>query len=323
MNQNFHDIYIKNLRDTLDFDFHNQPRGMEEYEKLCKTIQLLNPVERVIYSRERMCNIVFHFAEFFWYMTDDNSLEMIGYYAKNMKKYSQDGKILPGTGYGKKINKKLRDGKSQIEHIVELLKRDPDSKRAVIQIFESDELCDTESIDVSCTLALQFLLRNNRLYCIAYMRANDMYIGNASDVFSFTMIQEYIARLLNVEIGTYYHIVGSSHIYKVNFKEAEKVVRTYRPFQTYNMAFPKMPQDNVYNSLQMVLHFEKEMRKNNRRYSFTDIKDCGLNSYWQDIVSLLELYREVKNNEELDVEILCNLNETFKYLFELRFVKEN
>jgi thymidylate synthase len=40
---------------------------------------------------------------------------------------------------------------------------------------------------------------------VCSMRANDLDCGLLSDVFSFTMIQEYAAVQLGLELGTYTH----------------------------------------------------------------------------------------------------------------------
>src|SRR5699024_8991728 len=134
---------------------------------------------------------------------------------RKMKEYSMNGQTLTGTAYGPKI---FRFGTGQVnqwQRIAHLLNReDPDSKRAFIQIFDCNEVLGSANIDVSCTLGLQFFVREKKLYAIAYMRANDAFRGMVSDVFSFTFMQELLARELGLELGDYYHVVGSVHIYK-------------------------------------------------------------------------------------------------------------
>ena len=52
------------------------------------------------------------------------------------------------------------------------------------------------------------------------MRSNDVYLGLPHDVFSFTMIQEIVARLLGVEMGDYTHFAGSLHLYDEHADDA-------------------------------------------------------------------------------------------------------
>ncbi|MGH3925768.1 MAG: thymidylate synthase, partial [Pseudonocardiaceae bacterium] len=61
-------------------------------------------------------------------------------------------------------------------------------------------------------VALHLFAREDRLHMVCYMRANDANRGLVADVFSFTLIQEFAAVLLGLELGTYTHHVGSMHI---------------------------------------------------------------------------------------------------------------
>ena len=113
-----------------------------------------------------------------------------------MTKYSADGRTLQGTAYGPRIFNYPRVDLDQWARIRTVLREDPDSKRAGIQIFDPIELRESNNIDVACTLALQFLIRDGALCTVGFMRANDAFRGMVSDIFSFTMLQELMARQL-------------------------------------------------------------------------------------------------------------------------------
>lgn len=309
---NFHDIFINHLAEHLQNSLYNKPRDCYQYEKLFTCFELTNPVERGVYSQERKVNIIFLFAEFLWYFSGRNDLDFIGYYAPVMKKFSMDGSNLTGTAYGPKITE-------QLDGIIKLLKEFPDTKRAVMQIFDSRELSVKDNIDVSCTLNLQFLLRNNKLNAIAFMRANDLYIGNVSDVFSFTMFLEYISKLLNVDTGSYYHVIGSSHIYEKNFQKAEIVVNNRQPFSFYGMQFPEMPSKDNTDDLHTVLYYEKLLRTGKIKLDTEKICSIKADKYWLDVISLFELQREIKNDEPLNTSILDSMNQTIRYLFNVKY----
>lgn len=319
MKNNFHDIYLELLEKHMSFDFYNKPRDQAQYERIMTSFELDNPIERVVYSEERKINLTFQFAEFFWYISGDDSLSFIGYYAPNMRKYSADQKTLKGTAYGSRFYKRLSNGRTQIETVIELLNKQPETKRAVLQIYEAEELSDQNNIDVACTLSLQFLIRNGKLNCIAFMRANDMFVGMSSDVFSFTMIQEYIARRLGVEIGTYYHVVGSSHIYEVNFAKAKQVVSNKKSFESYGYKFPEMPENNLISNINVVLKYEKQLRLNEITLTDSQIKDLQIEEYWKDIIRLFELKREKEYERNIELDIINSLDETFKYLYLNKF----
>jgi thymidylate synthase len=47
------------------------------------------------------------------------------------------------------------------------------------------------------------------------MRSNDFIWGaSAVNIFNYTLMQEYFASILNLEVGTYYHIANNFHYYE-------------------------------------------------------------------------------------------------------------
>ncbi|MED3844426.1 thymidylate synthase [Geobacillus stearothermophilus] len=195
----------------------------------------------------------FAVAEWLWCMKGANDLEMISYYAPSYRKYSDNGITLHGA-YGPRIQKYL-------PKIINLLQKDEHSRRAVIPIYTIHDVA-IESKDIPCTSSIQFLIRNGRLNLIVHMRSNDIYLGLPYDVFNFTMLQEYVARKLNVQIGTYTHIVNSLHYYKKN-EETIKRIAYSAPAKAKEM--PLMPKDDLDNRLQELIKYEEELRINGNK----------------------------------------------------------
>lgn len=106
--------------------------------------------------------------------------------------------------YGPRLADRLRD-------VVQLLTDDRASRRAVATIWEPRDL--THDGDRPCTLSLQFLIRRDKLELHVTMRSQDVWLGLTFDAFVFSQIQETLARLLKVEVGTYVHHVASMHLY--------------------------------------------------------------------------------------------------------------
>jgi thymidylate synthase len=67
--------------------------------------------------------------------------------------------------------------------------------------------------DIPCTLSVQFVLRQERLYAITTMRSNDLWLGFPYDVFCFSTLQRLFAYTLGVDVADYVHNVGSMHLY--------------------------------------------------------------------------------------------------------------
>jgi len=122
-------------------------------------------------------------------------------------------------GYGPRLfNWK---GLTQLDNVTDILRRKPDSRQAVIQLFDGDDIVG-EHGDVPCTSTLQFMLRGGKLHMLTNMRSNDAFLGLPHDFFCFTMLQEIVARSLSMELGTYKHAVGSLHLYDVDTEAAQQ-----------------------------------------------------------------------------------------------------
>ena len=261
------------------------PRNMLIREINGCHFRLDNPRNRIIYNPERRFSLTFALGEFLWYLAGKNDLETILYYNGHYDRYSDDGQTLYGA-YGKRIFGD--DEKCQVDRIIELLRKDKDTRQAVISIYNSN---DNKNItkDVPCTCTLQFLIRNNRLNCITYMRSNDLILGTVNDIFSFTMLQELVANEVGVEIGWYEHIAGSMHIYKEHYELARKIFDVPLD-RVYTM--PNMP-DNARDKFQTLLKNEKIYR-HNLSVGLQEFSD----DYFKDLDNILKFLSYKKRGEK-------------------------
>jgi thymidylate synthase len=106
-------------------------------------------------------------------------------------------------------------GRHGVRNIVKLLTEDPTSRRAVIPMYGTDvDHMDIDAKDVPCTIAIEFRIRNGKLNARAIMRSQDILWGMANDLPTFSFLQEIVATLLNVEMGTLTISAGSFHVYE-------------------------------------------------------------------------------------------------------------
>ncbi|GAB2537640.1 thymidylate synthase [Nocardia heshunensis] len=312
----FEQAYLSHLRRVRDEpEYSNAPRGQHSREILGVTYRLANPRERIVRVPERRTNIVFNFAEALWYLSGSNSLDFIEHYAPSIGQYSADGRTLRGTAYGPRIFHSGAAGFDQWSSVVSTLRADPDSKRALIQIFAPEELLVADNIDVACTIGLQYFVREGRLHSIAFMRANDAYRGTVSDVFSFTLLQEVLARQLDLELGGYTHVAGSYHLYAVDDLRADEVL-AHSDSKAYGEAFPAMPTGDNWPAIRAVLELEGLLRSNRIRLRRSDIGSLGLPHYWMQIVILFALYACRRHNGAIDTELLDELDPLYRRLLE-------
>jgi hypothetical protein len=134
-----------------------------------------------------------------------------------------DGGTFHG-GYGQRV-------RGQIPAVVERLRSDRDSRRAVLNIWDPLHDLFVEGVnDYPCTLSIQFMLRRDTLEMHVNMRSNDVWRGLAYDAFVFTQLQHVIAAALNVQTGAYTHHVGSMHVYEENWDD---VMKLHEPNEAY------------------------------------------------------------------------------------------
>lgn len=115
-----------------------------------------------------------------------------------------------------------RYGFDQVAQVIDTLKRDPYSRRAVIN-FNVPNPERFETKDEICTIALVFELRDGKLDCTGIMRSNDVWLGTPYDVVFFTELQKHIANELGVGYGKYTHIAVSLHAYEKDIDRVREV----------------------------------------------------------------------------------------------------
>jgi thymidylate synthase len=254
-------------------------------------LKLRNP--RARFSRaEGRCRIASCLGELLWYLSASNKLAFIKYYLDAYSRESDDGKTIQ-SAYGPRLFGMRRQ--NQIRNVIELLRKKPSSRRAVIQILNAE---DIKSREVPCTCVLQFLVRGSYLHMVTTMRSNDAYRGLPHDIFAFTMLQEAIARSLGKEVGSYKHVVGSLHLYDADRKAASGFIG--QGFQATNQAMPPMPVGTPWPSIRRILDAERRIRRSRDLKSaerLVEVANADLHPYWQDILRLLVVYKCFLRND--------------------------
>ena len=296
----------------------NAPRGKRSRELVCVDLVLSDPRNRLIAHPARRANLAFQFGELLWYLSGSNELPMLEYYAPSVRSYSADGQTLSGTAYGPRIFGSA--GAGQWAAVRDLLRQDPDTKRAVISIFDASELLDGRNPDVACTLALHFMCRERKLHCFVIMRANDAYRGIVSDVFSFTMLHELMAVELDLQLGVYFHRVDSLHLYETDLVRAEGASRGWRENgRSAAQPMPPMPGVPMKSWLPAVLAMEAEMRLAGHGIAASQIEGSGLPEYWRQVVAVLSQFSDLKAGRPVRPDILPLIPESWQAMIDARF----
>lgn len=208
-------------------------------------VQIENPCDRFVNIPQRKWNKTLGWIESLWLARGDNSMDMPASYVKNLLTFSDDGKFMR-AGYGPRIRRfgsnlswmKMSGdtyvpeqygdsdlgsrGVDQLRFVMEKFSQDRDTREAVITIhdpiaddFENRNGAIINTKDTPCTRSIHFMIVEGRLNCYVHLRSNDLIWGfSAVNVFNFTLMQEYVAMMLGVPVGRYYHYADNLHVYK-------------------------------------------------------------------------------------------------------------
>lgn len=110
--------------------------------------------------------------------------------------------------------------KGQLDNAIAALKDDIRSRRAMVMIFKPEDTLESEGFQtrIPCSISYQFLIRNNKLMVLYYIRSNDYFKHFAIDIWLTHAMQEYMTEQLQsvypgLKCGSLNYYGGSFHAY--------------------------------------------------------------------------------------------------------------
>lgn len=191
-------------------------------------ITLQNPLHREILVPRRKASLRAQVAETMWVLAGRNDVEWLSRYLPRAADFSDDGETWR-AGYGPRLRDWQADlsssgqGTDQLANIVELLKRDPETRRAVISLW--DPAADvTDSKDIPCNNWLHFLPRDGVLNLTVSTRSNDLIWGwSGINQFEWSVLLQVVAHLTGLKVGKVVYNITSLHIYENHFDRAREL----------------------------------------------------------------------------------------------------
>jgi thymidylate synthase len=213
-----------------------------------------HPLERVLFNPARDANPFFHLYESIWMLAGCCDAAPLAYFNSQIAEIaSDDGQTFNGA-YGHRWRNGLREislmgsipsvehpncsyGYSfetdvdQLQIIVDQLKRKPESRRCVLQMWtvHSDLLRMDTTKDTCCNTHAYFSICDGQLDMTVCNRSNDMIWGMlGANVVHFSFLQEYMAACIGVEVGVYNQFTNNLHVYTERW-EPEKWLAAAEP----------------------------------------------------------------------------------------------
>lgn len=202
-------------------------RGRAVHEALHTVLRLENPRQRVMTVRGRRANPFFQMAETVWILAGRADAQWITTFNRQLSQFLDVGVPRPGFfhgAYGERLRRWGHISKlettgaqetDQLKAIIDQLRRDPGSRRAVAVLHNptyDNPWMDTA--DRPCNIALSVQQRDGKLHLAVFNRSNDLTLGlSYTNIVQFTTIQEFLAAALGLDVGTYTHVSSSLHVY--------------------------------------------------------------------------------------------------------------
>jgi thymidylate synthase len=255
--KDFSQLYEMSLRDLMQNpEYETQPRDLKIRENTNVCLILENPLSCLYQNEHRSSQKKYISAELIWYFNARRDVEFISKYAKFWNSIqNEDGTVNSSYGY-LLFSKKNRFGHTQYDWALNSLKKDKDSRQAILH-FNLPEHQYSTNKDFVCTMYGIFQIRDNKLNFTVSMRSNDVIWGLPTDIAFFAILQSQMVSHLRhtypyLELGTYTHIANSYHIYEHHFEVVDKMLN----FEFFPEAIPAVAQDLISQNSETSANFK-------------------------------------------------------------------
>ena len=122
-----------------------------------------------------------------------------------------------------------------LNDLIRLLKKDSDTRKAVLPIFNGVGQVDTNYYDgerrIPCSMYYDFLIRENargekQLNICYHQRSSDFVTHFGNDVYLAWRLMEYVASEVKIKPGYLYHTIDSLHSYKKDWVKLKTSIQT-------------------------------------------------------------------------------------------------
>ncbi len=139
-----------------------------------------------------------------------------------------------GPVYGKQWRRwETADGRviDQMAWLVNEIKRNPDSRRLVVNAWNAGEI-DKMALS-PCHCLFQFYVADGKLSCQLYQRSADTFLGVPFNIASYALLLMMVAQVCGLEVGEFVHTFGDVHLYSNHIEQTKlQLSRELRPLPT-------------------------------------------------------------------------------------------
>ena len=160
--------------------------------------------------------------ELLWFLAGDTNIDYLNRQGVTIWDEWADERGELGPVYGAQWRRwRAADGRDidQIERAVELIRRDPDSRRIIVSAWNVGEL---EKMALSpCHALFQLYVAGGRLSCQLYQRSADVFLGVPFNIASYALLTHMLAQQCDLAPGDFVWTGGDCHLYLNHLEQAD------------------------------------------------------------------------------------------------------
>src|SRR5512140_441270 len=179
----------------------------------------------------KKCHVKSIVHELLWFLAGDTNIKYLNDHGVRIWDEWADERGDLGPVYGQQWRSwPAKDGRTidQISHVIEMIKRNPDSRRLIVTAWNP---ADVDKMALPpCHCLFQFYVADGRLSCQLYQRSADVFLGVPFNIASYALLTLMVAQVTGFEPGEFVHTLGDAHLYLNHLDQAdEQLSRSPRP----------------------------------------------------------------------------------------------
>ena len=180
--------------------------------------------------------------ELLWFLRGDTHLRYLHEQGVTIWDEWADANGDLGPIYGRQWRSwEATDGRriDQLANTVELLRRDPDSRRIVVSAWNVGELERMRLLP--CHVLFQFYVADGELSCQLYQRSADLFLGVPFNIASYALLTHLVAQQTDLAVGEFIWTGGDCHLY-LNHLEQARTQLDREPHPPPRLAIRRRPE---------------------------------------------------------------------------------
>jgi len=219
---------IKSSRGKLSDGTHPKTRSLFGYQMKFD----LNNGFPLVTTKKIHVESVIH--ELLWFLRGDTNVSYLQKHGVRIWNEWADESGDCGPIYGYQW-RRWNGAIDQIANVIDLLKRDPDSRRAVVSAWNASDI--PEMALPPCHAMFQFYAQDGNLSLQLYQRSADVFLGVPFNIASYSLLLCLVAQVCGMHPHMFIHTFGDVHLYENHIEQA------YLQLSRESFALPELKVD--------------------------------------------------------------------------------